>query len=108
MLWNHIDRGIINEARFLEVLSVFILIIFSPTTAGADGVPGTGYLSIEYLENGDYIITEYAVDLSGGISPNSTMATKHGAKTASYFNSAGTKIWSVTVNGTFSLSLIHI
>lgn len=65
----------------------------------------TKYSSIEYLENGDYIITELVVDSSDSpfrVKGQETRATKQGTKTATYYNSAGTKIWSVTVDGTFS------
>lgn len=57
--------------------------------------------TIEYLENGDYIITE----LNHPLYSWQTMAnsyTKPGSKTSTYYNSSGTAIWSVTVNGTFT------
>ena len=86
----------------LALTVILIVVLLIPAVQAGGNPVERGYLSIEYLDNGDYIITEYAQDLSRGLSPNSIMATKPGTKTATYYNSAGTRIWSVTVDGTFS------
>lgn len=54
-------------------------------------------ITIERLENGDYIETIIIYD-----NTNSKAATKSGSKTKNYKNSAGAIMWSVTVNGTFT------
>lgn len=54
-------------------------------------------ITIEYLDNGDYIettITYYET--------NARVATKSGSKTSRYYNADGDTMWSVTVNGTFN------
>lgn len=86
----------------LVLATAFLIVLLSPSAVASGDLPTSGYLSIEYLENGDYIITEIAVDYSGNLSSDGTRATKPGSKTATYYNSYGTRIWDVTVNGTFS------
>lgn len=53
--------------------------------------------SIEYLSDGSYYIVEVVQAPS-----NSRSYSTSGSKTATYYNSAGTAIWKVTVNGTFT------
>ena len=91
-----------KQSFSLALVFMLVAALLIPVVQADDSPTDSGYLSIEYLDNGDYIITEYAQDLSRGLSPNSIMATKPGTKTATYYNSAGTRIWSVTVDGTFS------
>lgn len=93
--------------RVVSIFLATILLIGSlASVVGASEAPTvTKYSTIEYLENGDYIVTELAVDSSDTpiqVKDQETRATKTGYKTATYYNSAGTKIWSVTVTGTFS------
>ncbi len=52
--------------------------------------------SVETLENGDQVVTELYED---AIQP---YAGIKGHKTKTYYNSQGTAIWSVTVNGLFT------
>jgi len=88
------------------LLATIILFGMLPSVAGASEAPkATKYSSIEYLENGDYIVTELVIDSSDALSQakeQETRAIKQGTKTANYYNSVGKKIWSVTVDGTFS------
>lgn len=58
-------------------------------------------VTIEYLENGYYIITELNYP-SYSVQAIATASTKSGSKTLTYYESSGTAIWSVTVNGTFT------
>lgn len=93
--------------RVVSIFLAAILLIGSlASVVGASEAPTVAnYSAIEYLENGDYIVTELVVDSSNASSQGKvqeTRATKTGYKTATYYNSAGTKIWSVTVTGTFS------
>ena len=95
--------------RVISIILAAILLIGSlASVVGASEAPKTTkYTSIEYLENGDYVVTELVVDLSDAPSQEKvqeTRATKTGSKTATYYNSAGSKIWSVTVTGTFAYS----
>lgn len=95
--------------RVISIILAAILLIGSlASVVGASEAPKiTKYTSIEYLENGDYIVTELAVDSSDApfqVKEKATRATKTGYKTATYYSSLGTKIWSVTVDGTFSYS----
>lgn len=76
------------------------LILFTvPLTVGVSAANIPNRLvssSTEYLENGDYVITEI-------FEPSIQMrAGKTGAKTLTYYNSAGNAVFAVTVNGTFS------
>ena len=82
--------------------AAMLIVLLSSTVAASEDLPIKGVRTIEYLENGDYIVTELSVNFSDGASPNSVTATKQGSKTATYYNSVGTRIWDVTVNGTFS------
>ena len=90
-----------------RMLLLFIVItmlvgLLSVTVTASEDRPLIGYSSIEYLENGDYIVTEFAVTQPGSLFSDSTMTTRSGSRTKNYYNSDGTKIWSLTVNGTFS------
>ena len=84
--------------RFFALISTAILLMFSLSVlAGAaettDQLVST---SVEYLDNGDYIVTEVyrpAIQLYAGT---------NGYATATYRNSAGSSIFSVTVYGTFT------
>ena len=93
--------------RLISVLLIISLLVGSlACVVSASEIPTvTKYSTIEYLDNGDYIVTELVVDLPNAPSQEKvqeTRATKTGSKTASYYNSAGSKIWSITVTGTFS------
>ncbi len=74
--------------------------MLSPAAEASDSMMVSSS-SIEYLENGDYIITELFVSPSSFRASDGIAATKPGQKTATYYNSVGTKIWSVTVDGMF-------
>lgn len=58
-------------------------------------------VSVEYLENGDYIETVITCEAPTG-SAEVNAATKTASKTKSYKNSSGAVMWSVTVKGTFT------
>ncbi|MBR1731743.1 MAG: hypothetical protein IJ725_04870, partial [Ruminococcus sp.] len=57
---------------------------------------------VEYLDNGDYVVTVLEDDdiIIPGDEPQSTTVTK--TKSSNYYNSAGTKLWCVKVQGTFT------
>lgn len=63
-------------------------------------------ISIEYLDNGDYIKTVLTVvpletEVTAYATTSSTLKRKVATKTAYYVNSAGEDLWSVSVTGTF-------
>lgn len=87
----------------LLILTVVLIVsLFSVSVAASEEKSDVGYSSIEYLDNGDYIVTELTINQSKDYLPVSLMATRSGTKTKNYYNSSGTKIWSLTVSGTFS------
>lgn len=90
--------------RFLSVFCAFILLIvlFSSVIEASDSQIMTVCSSVEYLENGDYIITELIIEPTSSLNTKNIASTKPGKKTATYYNSVGTRIWDVTVNGIFS------
>lgn len=66
-------------------------------TPGSESAPVQE--SIEYFEDGSYIITAIE-DIDSEFSFFSTSTTK--AKAVTYFNNSGQKQWSITVTGTFT------
>lgn len=83
------------SAFLLSILLMSIFII--PVNAG--GLDG---YEIEYLDNGDYIIT-YIEDgeiITPDDGEKSTTVTK--TKTSRYYNSSGDTMWYVKVQGTFT------
>ena len=73
----------------------FVLPVSAATRAFSDVLIAR---DVETLDNGDYVISElYAPSVQDRF-------TTTGRKTSTYYNSVGTKIWDVTVTGTFSYS----
>ena len=89
----------------LLTLTILFLIFAFPVNASAKtniAVPGN-VVDIEYLDNGDYIITtieDNSIILPGDSTNAATTVTK--TKTANYYNSAGNIMWYVKVQGTFT------
>lgn len=83
----------------LALTLVLLACTFFCVPVGALTNDGNTVVSVEYLENGDYIETIIVTE-SSGVSTYS--GTKTGTKTANYKNSAGAILWSVTIRGTFS------
>ena len=82
------------------LLSIFVF----PANASTEtniAVPGT-VVDIEYLDNGDYIVTtiEDSSIILPDASTNATTVTK--TKTSSFYNSAGDVMWYIKVQGTFT------
>lgn len=78
------------------VIMLIYCTIFSLPVNAADSIEKKE-TTIQFLDNGDYIETTiiyYKTD--------SRAATKSGSKTASYTESDGDVMWTVTVNGTFT------
>lgn len=93
-----------KKKKSLIVLCALFCFIFAGTTASAqpanesvDAV--TSEDTIEYLEDGSYIVTT-TQDVNPEISVMSK--TKSGYKTSTYYNVAHQKQWSITVNGTYT------
>ena len=78
------------------LFGLFIFYGFTATVYASDC--GT-HDSIEYLEDGSYFITT-VIDNSEIAVPFST--TRSGSKTTAYYSKSGSKLWSVTVTGTFT------
>ena len=81
----------------LSLLCVMFFGVIFCIPAGATEVEEQTVVSVEYLENGDYIETILVCYES-----NARVASKSGSKTRNYNNSDGDTMWSVTVNGTFT------
>ena len=64
-----------------------------------------GY-EIEYLENGDYIVT-YFDDGANLIPDDETKGTVVHSKTSRYYNSLGETMWYVTVTGKFTYNGVY-
>lgn len=81
------------------LLSFILLVSLFAIPVHASGIDG---YEIEYLDNGDYIITYIEDDAT--ITPDdgsdSTTVTK--TKTSKYKNSAGETMWYIKVQGTFT------
>ncbi len=79
------------------------IIFFSTTTAFAtekyNNILSTEY---EYLEDGSYFVVTSEEIVDSDISILSTVNTKKGSKTYTYYNNEGKKLWYVEVIGTFS------
>ncbi len=84
--------------KFITVLLVFIFITSCCSLSVLAAEPQDILLSrtVETLDSGDFIIIEL---YENAMQPRTG---KSGHKTATYRNSSGLAIWSVTVNGTFS------
>ena len=88
-----------------RIASVFFsLLLVLTLSVGASATENTDSnillsRSVEILDNGDYIVTE---TYETATQPRASIKT--GYRTSTYNNSDGTKIWDVTVQGTFSYS----
>ena len=56
--------------------------------------------NIEYLENGDYVIT--TLEEENTLSFARSTATKSGKRTTKYYNNSNQLLWTFTLSGTFS------
>ena len=68
---------------------------------GSEPGPAGAVVDIEYLENGDYIVTVIE-DGEIIIPSDATATTVTKTKTSNYYNSSGTRLWNVKVQGTFT------
>lgn len=83
--------------RFLSFFLVTLLLIcFFSVTAIAEPEDKLISTSVEYLEDGSYFVTNV---YESAIQPRTGLI---GSKDSTYYGSDGTKIFVVTVNGTFS------
>lgn len=84
-----------------RIISIFLVTLLLCTTfaisANAEGLEN---ITIEYLDNGDYIITYFDDDYIYPDDGSKTTVTK--TKTSKYKNSAGETMWYIKVQGTFS------
>ena len=87
------------KKRFLALL-VLIIFVLSMQTASAAVSPYDS-VSVEYLDNGDSILTVIESIPSGDIATFATK-TETKSKTSYYRNSSGTVLWYVRITGTFT------
>lgn len=87
----------------LLVLLVLTLLFSVPVYASEGSGPSHEgiVVDIEYLENGDYIVTVIEDD-EIIIPGDATATTVTKTKTSNYYNSSGTRLWNVKVQGTFT------
>lgn len=90
---------------FSFVLVAAILSTIFVFSAYADGNDPSGY-KIEYLENGDYIVT-YFDDDANLIPDDGAKGTVVHSKTSRYYNSSGETMWYVTVTGKFTYNGVY-
>lgn len=80
------------------LLSLSIFWGFTTTTYASEY---TVHDSIEYLEDGSYFSTTIIATKNPGAATLFS-TTRSGNKTTTYYSSSGSKLWSVTVTGTFT------
>lgn len=84
------------KKALIILLTLLSILSYSPAVFAAS-LPSQNTTFV--LEDGSYFITTL-------VSPNSlsvsTSSTRTGKKTSTYYSSSNTKLWSVTVTGTFS------
>lgn len=84
-----------------KIISIFLVTLVLCTIfvipANADGIEN---VTIEYLDNGDYIITYFDDENIYPDDGSKTTVTK--TKTSKYKNSAGQTMWYIKVQGTFT------
>ncbi len=83
-------------ASLLILVMMFSIISVTASASSPEGRAVS--TTTEYLENGDYVVTtvfESTIQFRTG---------KTGYKTSTYYNGSGTKIFDVTVTGTFNYS----
>lgn len=83
--------------RIFALFTALIILSCSVLCTTAKETPSTHtVITIEYLENGDYIETILTWEDSNA------RVTKPASKTVKYTNSSGTLLWSLTLTATFS------
>ncbi len=83
--------------RFISaLLAIFLFISCTISISAKEPQDILVSRTVEVLENGDTIVTEL---YENAIQPRTG---KSGHKTSTYQNAAGSNIWAITVNGTFS------
>ena len=87
------------KKRFLALL-VLIIFVLSMQTASAAVSPYDS-VSVEYLDNGDSILTVIESIPSGDIAAFATK-TETKSKTSYYRSASGSVLWYVRVTGTFT------
>ena len=91
---------------FTSILALTILcsLIIFPANAeeNYNALANETVIDVEYLDNGDYIVTtiDNSIPEPDVSNPNATTITK--TKTKNYYNSAGNVMWYIKVQGTFT------
>ena len=80
----------------ISVLCLLILGIFFTFGVSANTVVSDTKSTIEYLDDGSYIITEWET------APTATRSVSSKTKTSTYYSSSGSAIFSVSLTGNFT------
>ncbi len=82
---------------FSLLLCMCMLLVTLSVPAFAADVQAENTISIEYLADGSYFVTEVNQDV-----PITRSNTTSGSKTATYYGANGKAMWNVTVRGEFT------
>lgn len=98
-----------RKIQGLLALTLFLALFVqqvTPAKAAAQPEPSKEDFEIEYLDNGDYIVTsisdEPSLSLKSGISLLSEPTTVTKSKTVKRYNSSNDVLWYLKVTGTFT------
>lgn len=78
----------------LIVLTLFCALTLAPVSAKEMSDVNLVHISTEYLADGSYFVTELQTWIS-------TRSSTTSSKSSTYYNSAGTAQWQITVRGSF-------
>lgn len=81
---------------YISVLCLLILGTFFTVGVSANTVVSDTKSTIEYLDDGSYIITEWET------APTATRSVSSKTKTSTYYSSSGSAIFSVSLTGNFT------
>ncbi len=84
---------------FLTVVVLFLIPIHKVDAVGTDAVDNAAASTIQYFEDGSYIVTT----LSQSVSPRASTYIRHGYKTVTHYNSSDEVEWKYTLEGTFKV-----
>ncbi len=87
-----------------KIIAVLLCcVLLSVNAYAADELPDVENEEIEYLEDGSCFVTITEIVSDGSIiRPFSTSTVRSGKKTIIYRSASGSKLWEVSVKGTFS------
>lgn len=101
------NKGFFSKTLTLLLVLTLLSVSFTENKVYANDLQLIEQISVEELDNGDYIETiitsdSFDIPLSSVLSTMSSSKTITKTKTATYKNSAGTVLWSVSIKATFT------